>query len=154
MLAVAVGDAADEDGGEDQRTIEADGAYDVVEDAFVSPDGEGFFEGLGEAEVGDAGEVLIDSVAAVGSQELLGAHQRELIPQVIGHDVLAALAAVQGEQSHARALATGFIGEHAAILVVGVGDDHHDAGAGAKLAQRLLERGRAAVDAAEAGSRA
>ena len=147
VLAVAVGDAADEDGGEDQGTIEADGADDVVEDAFVSPDGEGFVEGLGEAEVGDAGEVLIDAVAAAGSQELLGAHQRELIPQVVGHDVLATLATVQGEESHARTLAAGFVGEHAAILVVGMGDDHHEAGAGAQLAQRLLQRSGAAVDA-------
>ena len=134
------------DSGEDQRAIKADGAHDVVENAFVSPDGEGLFKGLGEAEVGDAGEVLIDSVAAVGSQQLLGAHQRELILHVIGHDVLTALAPVQGEQSYARTLTTGFIGEHAAILIVGVGDDQHETGAGAKLAQRLLERGRAAVD--------
>jgi hypothetical protein len=34
----------------------------------VSPDGEGFFEGFGEAEVGDTGEVLIDSIAAAGGQ--------------------------------------------------------------------------------------
>ena len=68
MLAVTVGDASDEDGGEDQGTIDADGADDVVEDAIVAPDGEGFFEGLGEAEVGDAGEVLIDAVVAVGGR--------------------------------------------------------------------------------------
>jgi hypothetical protein len=60
----------------------------------------------------------------------LGAHQRELILHVVGHDVLTTLAAVQGEQSHAGALAAGFIGEHASVFVVGVGDDHHDAGAG------------------------
>ncbi len=76
----------------------------------------------------------------------MSAHQGELIPQVVGHDVLTTLAAGQGEQSHARTLAAGFIGEHAAILVVGVGDDHHDAGAGAQLAQRLLQRSGAAVN--------
>ena len=146
VLAVAVGDAADKDGGEDQGTIEADGADDVVENAVVSPDGERFVEGLGEAEVRDAGKVLIDSVAAAGGQQLLCAHQGELIPEIIGHDVLATLAAIEGEQGHARALAAGFIGEHAAILVVGVGDDHHEAGAGGKLAQRLLQRGRATVN--------
>ena len=146
VLAVAVGDAANEDGGEDQGAIEADGANDVVEDALVSPDGQGFLEGLGETEISDAGEVLIDSVAAAGSQKLLGAHQRELIPEVIGHDVLPTLAPGQREQSHACALATGLIGEHAAILVVGMGNDHHDASAGGKLAQRLLERSRATID--------
>ena len=80
VLAVAVGDASDKDGGEDQGTIEADGADDIVEDAIVSPDGEGLVEGLGKAEVGDAGEVLIDAVAAVGGQQLLGADQGQLIP--------------------------------------------------------------------------
>jgi hypothetical protein len=67
-------------------------------------------------------------------------------PTVVGHDVLTTLAAIQREQGDASALATGLIGEHAAIFVVGVGDDHHEAGAGVKLAQRLLERGGAAVN--------
>ncbi len=66
MLAVAVGDASDKDGGEYQGTIEAHGADYIIEDAVVSPDGEGFVEGLGKAEVGDAGEVLVNAVAAVG----------------------------------------------------------------------------------------
>ena len=54
------------DGGEDEGAIHADGADDVVENAFLAPDGEGLIEGFGEAEVGDAGEVLIDAVAAAG----------------------------------------------------------------------------------------
>src|SRR5580692_9508330 len=66
VLAVAVGDTSDKDGGEDQWTIEADGADDIIEDAIVSPDGEGFVKGLGEAEVSDAREVLVYAVAAVG----------------------------------------------------------------------------------------
>jgi hypothetical protein len=40
VLAMAVGDASDEDSGEDQRTIETDGAHHIVENAVVSPDGE------------------------------------------------------------------------------------------------------------------
>ena len=37
VLAVAVGDVADEDGGDDERAVEADGADGVVEDALVAP---------------------------------------------------------------------------------------------------------------------
>ena len=75
MLTVAVGDASYKGGGEDQGTVETDGADYVVKDAVVSPDLEGFVEGLGKAEVGDAGEVLIDSVPAVCGEELLGSYQ-------------------------------------------------------------------------------
>ena len=45
VLAVAVGDASDEDGGEDQGAVEADGADDVVEDAVVAPDVRGLRRG-------------------------------------------------------------------------------------------------------------
>ena len=150
VLSVAVGDAADEDGGEYKWPIESDGADDVVEDAVVAPDGHGFFQGFGETEVGDAGEVLVgwgDAVAAAGGQEFLGADQGELVAEIVGHDVLAAFAAVEREQGDAGAAAAGFVGEHAAVFVVRVGDDHHEAGAGAELAQGLLEGGGAAVDA-------
>jgi hypothetical protein len=37
VLAVAVGGFADEDAGDDQRAVEADGADGVVEDALVGP---------------------------------------------------------------------------------------------------------------------
>ena len=49
MLAMAVGDASDKGGGEDQGTIEADGADYIIEDAVVSPDVERLVEGLGES---------------------------------------------------------------------------------------------------------
>ncbi len=52
-----------------------------------------------------------------------------------GHGVLAAFAAVEGEERGADAEAAGEIGEQRAILVVGVGDDHHDAGGGAEAAR-------------------
>ena len=61
VVAVAVGDVAGEDRGDDERAGEADLADDVVEDAVVAPGLEGFFEGLGEAVVGYAGEGLVDA---------------------------------------------------------------------------------------------
>ena len=53
--------------------------------------------------------------------------------------VLAAFAAVEGEDGDARAQAAGEIGEHAAVFVVGVGDDEHERGAGVELAEHLRE---------------
>lgn len=97
MLTVAVGDAPYKGSGEDEGTVETDRADYVVEDAVVSPDLEGFVEGLGKAEVGDAGEVLIDSVPAVCGEELLGSYQGQLVPEVVGHDVLPSLTPVEGQ---------------------------------------------------------
>ena len=151
VLAVAVGGCADEDGGDDERAIEADGADGIVEDALVAPLGEGFFLGFGEAEVDLGAEELIDAHVAVGDEEFLGADEAECIFEVGGHEVLAAFAAVEGEGGDARALAAGEIGEHAVVLVVGVGDDEHKGGSGAKLAEELLEGGGAVVEGKRVG---
>ena len=105
----------------------------------MPPDRERLVEGFGKTEVRDTSEILIDTVAAVGGQQFFCAHQRQLVPQIIGHDVLTTFTAIQRKQGNASALATGLIGEHAAIFVVRMGDDHHQTGTGAQLAQRLLE---------------
>ena len=68
-----------------------------------------------------------------------------------GHQVLAAFAAVEREHGDACALAAGEVGEHAAVFVVGVGDDEHEGGAGAELAEELLEGGRAVIDGQSVG---
>ncbi len=146
MVAVAVGGAADEDGGEDERAVEADGADGVVEDAFVGPLGEGFFPGFGEAEVDDGAEELVGAGVAVFAEELLGANEAEGVVEVGGHEVLAAFAAVEGEHGDAGAEAAGLEGEEAAVFVVGVGDDEHHGGAGAELEEELLEGGGAVID--------
>ena len=132
--------------GDDQRAVEADGADCVVEDAVVGPLGEGLFFGFGEAEVDLGAEELVDGHVAVGGEEFLGADEAEGVVEVGGHEVLAAFAAVEGEDGDARALAAGEVGQHAAVLVVGVGDDEHEGGAGAELAQELLECGSAVIE--------
>ena len=132
--------------GDDERAIEADGADGVVEDAVVAPLGEGFFLGFGEAEVDLGAEELVDVHVAVGGEEFLGADEAEGVVEVAGHEVLAAFAAVEGEGGDARALAAGEVGEHAVVFVVGVGDDEHEGGAGAELAEELLERGGAVIE--------
>ena len=135
VLAMTVCDATDEDGGEDQRPIETDGTHDIVEHAVMAPDRERLVQGLGKTKIRNTGEILIDTVATVGGQKFFCANQRQLVPQVVGHNVLTTLSAIQGEQGDASALAAGLVGEHSAIFVIGVGDDHHEAGAGTQLAQ-------------------
>ena len=146
VLAVAVRDAADEGGGDDEGADEADGADGVVEDAVVGPLGEGFGLGFGEAEVDLRAEELVDAGVAVVGEELLGAEEAEGVFKIAGHGVLAAFAAGEGEVGDAGAQATGVEGEHAAVFVVGVGDDVEDRGAGGELAEELGETGGAGVD--------
>ncbi len=134
MLAVAVGDVADEGGGDDEGADDADGADGVVEDAVVGPLGEGFFLGLGEAEVDFGAEELGDAGVAVVGEELLGADEAERVFEVAGDVVLAAFAAGEGEVGDAGAEAAGVEGEHAAVFVVGMRDDVEDGGAGVELA--------------------
>ena len=86
VLAVAVGDGAGEDGGDDERAVEADGADGVVEDAVVAPLGEGLFLGFGEAEVDLGAEELVDAHVAVGGEEFLGAEEAEGVFEVAGHE--------------------------------------------------------------------
>jgi len=89
--------------------------------------------------LGDAG------VAVVG-EELLGADEAERVFEVAGNEVLAAFAAGEGEVGNTGTEAAGVEGEHAAVFVVGVGDDVEDAGAGVEFAEELGEAEGAAVD--------
>ena len=146
VVAVAVRDVAGEDRCDDERAGETNLTDDVVEDAVMAPGFERFFEGLGEAEVGYAGEGLVDAEVVTGGEELLGAKEAELIPVVGRHDVLSAFATVEGEESSVDALFAGFVGEHAGVLIVGMGDDENEAGAGVEFLQALPDGGGAAVD--------
>jgi hypothetical protein len=123
VLAVAVGDAADPGAGEDEGAVEADGANHVIEHAVMAPLGEGLLFRLGEAEVDLGAEELVDAGVAVVGEQLLGAEQAERVFEVAGDGVLAAFAAGEGDVGDAGAEAAGVEGEHAAVLVVGVGDD-------------------------------
>ncbi len=136
---MAVGDGAGEDGRDDERAVDADGADGVVEDALVVPLFEGFGLGLGEAEVDLGAEHLVDAHVAVGGEELLGAEEAEGVFEVGGHGILPAFAASEGEDGDAGAEAAGVVREHAAVFVVRVGDDEHKRGACVQPAQHLRE---------------
>ena len=146
VLAVAVGDAADPSACQDEGTVEADGADDVVEDALVGPLGECLFLGLGEAEVDFGAEELVDAGVAVAGEQLLGAEEAESVFEVAGDGVLSAFASSEGEVGDAGSEAAGVESHHAAVFIVGMGDDVHDGGAGVELAEELLEAKGAFVD--------
>ena len=110
VVAVAVRDAACEDGGNDERAGKAHLSDDVAEDAVVAPVFEGFVEGLGEAVVGYTSEGLMDAEVIAGGEELLGAEETELVPIVGGHDVLAAFTAVEREEGGVDTLFTRLVG--------------------------------------------
>ena len=72
--------------------------------------------------------------------------EAEGVFKVSGDGVLAAFAAGEGDVGDAGSEAAGVEGHHAAVFVVGVGDDVHDGGAGVELAEDLLEAGCSLVD--------
>ena len=145
VVAVAVGDAADEGGDDDLGALAADGEDGVVEDAFVAPAGECFFLRFGEAEVDLCSPELLGAVVLAGFQQFVGADEAEGVVGIGRHGVLAAFAAGERKQGAADAEAAGEIGEERAVFVVGVGDDHHEAGGGGKAFEGLLECGGTAV---------
>src|ERR1700735_1709903 len=103
---------------------------------------ETFFFGLRAAEVDFSAEHLAGAEVAVGGDQLLRADEAERVVEVAGHEVLAAFTARESERSRAYALAASFVGQHAAIFVVGVGDDHQQTGTGAELEQCLPKASR------------
>src|SRR5581483_7390501 len=93
----------------------------------------------------DAGPVLVDAVIAAGGEEFFGSHEAQGIEVVRRHHVRAAFAAVEREQRDARALTARFVGEHAAVLVVGVRGEHDQTGPGMKFFETLPKSGRTAI---------
>jgi len=145
VLPVAVGHSAHEGCDEDEGTFAADGEDCVVEDALVPPLFKGLFLRFGEAEVGFCSPILFDSVELVGAEEFVSANDAELVIAIRGDRILAALAAGQGQLRSAHALAAALVGDHRAVFVIGMGDDHHQTGPGSEMFQALLESSGAAI---------
>ena len=100
---------------------------------------------LGKAEVGHAGEALLNSVIAVGAQQFQGAQNTEFIEQITSDFVLATFAAVQCQLQSGDSVAARFQGQHAAIFVIRVRCSVHQAGCRVQSAQRELESDDAGV---------
>ena len=142
---MAVSNAADEGGDDDLGAFAADGQHGVVEDAVVTPAGEGFLLSLGETEVDLGTPELFCAVVFARLEEFVGADEAQGVVAVGGHGVLATFAPGEGEERAPDAEAAGEICEQRTVFVVGVGDDHQDAGGGGEAAEGLLKGGGAAV---------
>src|SRR5438874_401965 len=77
-------------------------------DIVAMPLLKGFVGGLGESEVGDAGEALLHSVVLVRLQQLEGAQNSQLVGKIATHFVLSTFAASEREQHDGGAFAPGF----------------------------------------------
>ena len=119
--------------------------HGVVENAVVAPARERLLLSFRETEVDFGAPELIGAVVFVGLQKLVGADDAKSVVALARHGVLAALAAREREQRAAHAQPAGKVSEQRAVFVVGVGDDHEQAGGGAEALERLLQAGCAAV---------
>jgi hypothetical protein len=148
MMAVSIGDAAEESRGHHQRPVHADHAHCVIKDAVVTPLLQCFFHGLRKTVITDPAKVLRNATAAIPRirvQQFIGARQAERLIALAGHGILAALAARQRHHRGAGPDSARFIGEHAAVFIVGMRDDGHHARPGMQFLQRLPQRRRAAI---------
>jgi len=105
---------------------------DVADDFVATPDALGVGVVFGEAEIEGAGKVLASAVEAAAGEELLGAGDTEFVAKFGSDDVLAAVAAGEGEVGGAVTLTAREPGEELGVFVVGVGGGVED---GAELAE-------------------
>ena len=143
VIAVTIARAAHEHRRDDQRPHHAHHAHHVGEHAVVCPAGDRFGLGLRKAVVDHARPILIDAVvaaraAAVPSCAPGRAHRSSRC------DITLAPPSprLSVSKRDARAPAARFVGEHAAILIVGMRGDHDQAGARVQFLEALPERRR------------
>ncbi len=129
-----------------ERAIEADHAHHVLQDGLAVPAPERLLDGLRVAVVEGGREVeVVKAVVAPREDEFAGADQAQAVEELGADRVGARFAAVEAEQGGAGAPAAAGQGEHAGVLVVGVGGDVQDAGRGGELADPVPGARRAAV---------
>ena len=147
MMAVTVARVALKASADHIRTEGANHPHHVAQrDIVTAPLLERLFWSLGETEIGDPREALLDSVVAVGRQQLQRADDAELIQQIAADFVLPALAAIERELQHARAVPARLQREHAAVFVVGMSNGVHQPRRGVQSAQHHLQSGGTGVD--------
>ena len=146
VISVAVRAPADKHGSDGERPHHADDTDNITQNTIVAPLIQGFFFCFGKTVVADACPELLRTIVAIRSEELFRAHEAKGIEVVGGHDVGAALAAVQREQRGAYSLAARFVGEHSAVFVVRMRRDHEQARSRTKLLEALPQRRRSAVE--------
>ena len=146
MMAMPVAAVAPETSADHVRTEGANHAHHIAKgDVMAVPHLKGFIRRFGESEIGNPGETLVNSVIAVGRQQLQGANDAEFIQKIAANFVLAAFATIQGELQGGDAVSARFKREHAAVFVVRMGDGMHEARRGMQAAQHLFQPGVAGI---------
>ncbi len=140
-----IGDAADKGRRNHQGTIHSHRAHRVIEHALMSPLLKGLFNRLRKAVVGNPSPILFDAVILIRLQELVGANQPQSIVGVARHHVLPALAAGQRHHRSPHPIASRLIGQHAAVFIIGMGDNRHHARPGMQPLQFLPKAVRSTV---------
>ena len=146
MVAVSVGGRAGEHGDDDLRLEAPDHGDDVFENRVARPEAERLLGRLREAEVVCAREELLRAIELARGEQLLGPDDAELGAKLGADQVLASLAARQGQVRCLRTHAAGQQDEQLRVLIVGMRPDHEDA----LVAAELAERGGQSRDAAGA----
>src|SRR5271166_5718086 len=140
MVAVAIARIALKSGTDDIWPESANHPNHVAErDIVTTPLLERLLRSLGEAEIGDACEALLDSVVTVGGQQLEGSDDAQLIEQIASDFVLPAFTAIERELQHADAVSARFQSEHATVLVVRMSNGVHQACRGVQASQHLFQ---------------
>ena len=130
---------------DDHRAIGSNDANHVPKHVLAAPLLERLVEALGESIVGDAREMLVDAVVAIGDEQFLGADEAERVEELRANRVVARFAARQGQEGHARAQAATEHRQHPAVLIVWVSGGVHGARGRLQLAQLLPDAGSAPV---------
>ena len=146
VVAVTVAGRTLKAGADHVRTERTNDAHHVGEcDVMSAPLLEGLLRSLGEAKVGDAGKSLLHAVVAIGSEQLEGPQDTELVEQVAAKLVLSALAAVQGQLQGGDAAPAGLQRQHATVFVVRMRGSVHQSGRRVQAAQSEFKAGNTRV---------
>ena len=144
MLAMAVRRRSREDGDDDLRAEAADDVDDVFEDGIARPEAECFVRRLRVSKVVGAREKLPRAVQLTRREQLFGADDAELRPELRSDQILPPFSPAQRQVRRLRAHAAGEQDQELGVLVVGMRADHEHAFVAAELPQQTRQCNNAA----------
>src|SRR3989442_1881410 len=145
MLAMAVRRRSREDRDDDLRPEAADDVDDVFEDGIARPEAERFVRRLGVSKVVGAGEKLPRAVQLTRREQLFGADDAELRPELRSDQILPPFSPAQRQVRRLRAHAAGEQDQEVGVLVVGMRADQDHAFVAAELPQQTRQCNNAAT---------
>src|SRR6185369_7332100 len=138
MLTMPIGRPSNKDGANNQRPDGPDNANSLLENPFVPPLAQCLIERLGESIVSHRCEVLcIESVIPACLQKFFCSDKTERIPVIGGHHICTAFATIESQERNSCTLSSAFISERCSVLVIWMGNDHHEARTSMQFLQSL-----------------